>query len=61
MVVRERRGQNLDRDFAIQLGVLGPKNFAHPASAQRTNDLVVAQARARCQWHRLTIDFSPSK
>jgi hypothetical protein len=38
----KRGGQNLDRYFAVELGVAPPIHLAHPAGPQRANDFVVA-------------------
>ena len=46
-LVRERFGQDLDCDVAIQLRVTRAKDLAHPAFADRRGDLVDAEARAR--------------
>jgi hypothetical protein len=45
-VVRERLGQNLDRDVAIQLRVAGAEDLAHAAFADRRGDLVDAESIA---------------
>ena len=37
-VVRQRRGQHLDRDIAPQLAVVGPVHLAHPAAAEQRED-----------------------
>ena len=34
-IARERVGQNLQRDVAVELGVAGPIDLAHPAGADR--------------------------
>ena len=39
--VRIRRQQDLDRDLAIELGVLREKHLAHPAGANLLDDPVV--------------------
>ena len=46
-VGRERVGQDLDRDVAIQLRVARAIDLAHPAGAERRQDLVGAEPRAR--------------
>ena len=45
-VLSESRRQNLDRYFAIKLGVSGPIYFAHAARANRRKNLVGSQTRA---------------
>src|SRR5882672_10981014 len=45
-VVRERFGQDLDRDGAIQLRIAGAVHLAHAAFADRRIDFVDAEARA---------------
>src|SRR5215469_18372665 len=47
-------GQNLQRDFAIELGILSEVHFTHPACAQRRKDLVRAKACAGCNGHFFT-------
>ena len=44
--MRERLGQDLDRDVAIQLRVARAKDLAHAAFADRRSDLVDAEAGA---------------
>src|SRR5437899_456726 len=41
-VPAERGGQQLKRDFATQLGILGQKNFAHAALPQQRENLVMS-------------------
>ena len=43
----QRRGQDLDRDGAIEPRVAGRVDFAHTAGAERAGDLVRAEAGAR--------------
>ena len=50
-VLREKLRQHLDRDVAIELGVPGAIDLAHPPGAQGGDDLVGAQAAARLQTH----------
>ena len=50
-VGRERLGQDLDGDVAIELRVARPIHFAHPAGAEGGEDLVRAEARASGQGH----------
>ena len=45
-IVRERVGQDLDRDIAIELRVARAIHLAHAAFADRGGDLVGAEARA---------------
>ena len=40
-VLRERRGQNLDRDFAIELRIARAIHLAHPAFAEFIRHLIV--------------------
>ena len=51
-VVRERLGQDLDRDVAIQLRVARTKHLPHTAFADLRSDLVGAESGAGCkgQW-----------
>ena len=44
-------GQDLDRDLAIELGVAGAIDLAHPAGAERGENLVGAEARAGREGH----------
>ena len=46
-VIRQRRGQHLDRHLAIQLGVARAVHLAHPALAEQGDDLVHAELVAR--------------
>ena len=39
-IAGERFGQNLDRDFAIELRVTRAIDLAHPAGTERCDDLV---------------------
>jgi hypothetical protein len=41
-MLSKRGGQNFDRYFAIQLGVLSSIHLPHSPSPERTNDLDVA-------------------
>ncbi len=50
-VLRERRGQDLDRDLSAEARVLRTVHLAHSAGADRTEDLVGAQARAGRERH----------
>ena len=45
-VVRERLGQDFDRDVSVQLGIAGSIHLAHPAFADLGRDLVDAKAGA---------------
>ena len=45
-VVRERVGQDLDRDVAVQLGVASAKDLPHAPFADRRDDFVDAEAGA---------------
>jgi hypothetical protein len=46
-IVGERRWQQFDGDFAIQLGVRGTPHFAHPTFAELTGDPVMSDALLR--------------
>ena len=50
-VLRESRGQNLDRHFAIERRVSGPVHLAHAARTNGRNDFVGAEFAAPRQWH----------
>jgi len=54
-VERELRREDLDRDFAVQLGIARAKHFAHAAGAERRHDLIWAEAGACCQRHGLVV------
>ena len=45
------RGKNLQRDSAIEFGVLRQINFAHSARAEKREDFVMAEARAFVNGH----------
>ena len=47
-VAREKRGQHLDRDVAIQLRVACSIHLAQAAGAERRNDLVRTKTCADC-------------
>ena len=49
-VVRERVGQDLDRDVASELRVAGAIHLAHPAPSRRVN-LIRAEASSSGQSH----------
>lgn len=44
--MRERFGQDLDRDVAIELRIAGTEDLPHPAFAERCRDLVDAESSA---------------
>ncbi len=44
------RGQNLQRDFAIEFGILGQIHLAHPARPDFGDDAIVRQNRGCCQF-----------
>ena len=46
-IVRERVGQDLDRDVAIELRVAGPIDLAHAAGAEGGEDLVTGRGGRR--------------
>ena len=50
-IVRERLGQDLDRDVAIELGITRPIDFAHAAHADLRGDFVGADAGAWAEGH----------
>ena len=45
-IVRERVGQDFERDVAIELRVASPIDLSHPAFADRRSDFVDAEAGA---------------
>ena len=45
-IVRERLGQDLDRDVTIQLRVAGPEDLPHAACADAGDNFVDAEAGA---------------
>ena len=51
LVLGEPLRQHLDRDVALQPGVAGAIDLAHPARADRRQDLVGSQARAGGEGH----------
>jgi hypothetical protein len=54
-VAGESRGQHLDSDIAPEFGVLRSIDFAHPTGADRSGDLVGANARADGERHCLIL------
>ena len=52
-VAGDRGGQNLDRDVAVELRVPSPVDLAHPARAERGQNLVGPESSARGEGHRL--------
>src|SRR5262249_13897176 len=50
-VVRERCGQDLQRDLSTELHILRAIDFAHAAAANQRQDFVRAEAGARSQRH----------
>ena len=44
-------GQDLQRDLAAQLRVGGAIDLAHAPLADEGGDIVVPEARPRCEWH----------
>jgi hypothetical protein len=48
----ERRGQDLDRDVALELGVARAIDLAHAAFAEQGGDVVRTEPRARRECHR---------
>ena len=53
-VVRERLGQELEGDVTPELQVPGPKHLAHASRSQGSEDLVVPEASARREGHRVS-------
>ena len=51
----ERRGQDLDRDDAIEAGIARLVDFAHAAGADLRDDLVVAQTVSSGERHAVII------
>jgi hypothetical protein len=51
LVVGEEIGEDLDRDLALQLGVLGAVHLAHPAGSEGAEDPVRAQSGPRSERH----------
>ena len=43
--------QDLDGDGAVQTGIAGLVDLAHPARAEGGLDLIRAERRARREWH----------
>ncbi len=52
-ILRERRGQYLDRSVAVELRIAGTIDLPHPARADGADDLVWANPRPGAQRHRL--------
>ena len=52
---RERVGQNLERDVALQLRVARAIDLAHPAGAEQRDDLVVAEPGSSREGHTASI------
>ena len=52
LVLRQIRGQHLDGDDAVGVGVMGAPHLAHAAAAQQLDQAVTPERRAL---HRLTI------
>ena len=50
-IVRERRGQDLDRDVTAEPWIVRTVDRTHPAGADRADDGVVPEARARRETH----------
>jgi hypothetical protein len=51
VILREFRGQNLDRHLAPDASVARAKDFTHTAGAERAGDLVRTEAGAGCEGH----------
>ena len=58
-VGREVSGKYLDRDDAIEPGVAGPVDFAHPAGAERRNDFIRTETSPRSKRHTNGAIVSP--
>jgi hypothetical protein len=50
-VAGERRRQDFDRHLAAEARVAGAVDLAHATSAERADDLVCAESRARAKGH----------
>ena len=50
-VLGEALGQHLDRDLAMQARVAGAIDLAHPARAQRSDDLVLSETGTGGEGH----------
>ena len=57
-VLREGGGENLYRDFAVQLRIARFVDFTHASSADRSDDLVGAQTSPRSESHIDLSDFT---
>ena len=57
-VLREGGGENLYRDFAVQLRIARFVDFTHTSSADRSDDLVRAQTSPRSESHIDLSDFT---
>ena len=51
-VIREGVGEDLQRDLAVELRVGGLPDLAHPTFTKQIRDVVMAEARSRCECHR---------
>ena len=51
-LARELRGQDLERDLALELGIARAPDLAHASRAQRTENFVVRQLHPRSNTHR---------
>ena len=54
LAIGDLLGENLDRDFALQAGVAGAVDLAHPPRAEQPHGLVRAESRAGLERHRCT-------
>ena len=54
----EKLGQNLDRDLAIQPGVVRAVNFAHSARIQRRAYFILSENRSGSQGHVSGEDYT---
>ena len=50
-IVRDRAGQSLERDLAMQAKIPGAVDLTHAAGAERRDDLVGAEAGAGGEGH----------
>jgi len=51
VVLREADGQDLDRDAAVEAGVLPPPDLAHSAGADRRLKFIRPEPRPGLDWH----------
>ena len=51
LVHRDVSGQDLDRHFALEAGVLGPVHLPHPTGPEKTDDLVEGEGLPGVERH----------